>query len=280
MGKAHASGIVGLVGLALIGCKQKAAPPADDIVALPSASAISTTTTTTTPTGVVNAGMADLTPPPSGSNDPFANMNPVPALPAKLPKDPGHPPSLKVTPMKMHFAPGGTVDALVELKGDGTLLFDAKKVGKVAGSKATVKGAPKSVAVRSDGYIVLEAPAGRFMRDDKNVMVTQDGRRYTFGPDAKTIFADNGGGQYTFATTEAPLADDKTKTTALVLVATELGRLIDRPPPDPNNPFAQGGTGTMSGTYTIDLSKARLVPHQDYGVPPPPPPPLPPGFGQ
>ncbi len=264
-------------GLALVvaalGCKKPVATT-DEVTAV-STVPIPSSAPPTLATGLVNPGMADLTPQPvtganpgggNGSN-PFASA--VPSLPAKLPRDPGGASPLKIVPMKIIFAAGRTADSATELRSDGSLLFDGQVAGKMSRNKITLKKAPITVALRSDGFVTVAIPKGAFFKRDASGITSRTGFRLRVGPDNASIVADvPGSGPVTYGQVSIPLLDDATKTTALMVATTEASRVPAAAAPVT---VAQGNPPVPSGAFTInlDFSKATITPGKPSDVPPP-----------
>ena len=215
----------------------------------------------------VNAGVAG-----GGASNPFAS--PITPLPAKLPPDPGGASPLKIVPMKIAFAAGRTADGAAELRSDGSLLLDGTRAGKLSGNKITLKKAPTSLALRSDGFITVASPKGTFFKRDAVGVTSQTGFRLRIGPDNASIVADApGGGQFPYAQVSIPLLDDATITTALMIASTEAARIPDAAPPAVAQRNQPAPPGMKDGTYSFDfdLSKATMTPRQGQDIPPEPP---------
>jgi hypothetical protein len=221
------------LAVAALGCK-KPVGTTDEVTVVSTTPLQIPSSAPPTVTGIVNPGMADLTPPVTGNpgvvggsaSNPFAS--PITPLPAKLPRDPGGAPQLKIVPMKITFAAGRTVDGAAELKSDGTLLFDGTRSGKMVGNKITLKKAPIAVALRSDGFITVASPKGTFFKRDAVGVTSQTGYRFRVGADNASIVSDTpDGGQVTYGQVNIPLLDDASKTTALMTVVTEVTHIPD-----------------------------------------------------
>ena len=232
MNGARKTGVVlGLIVTASVGCK-KPVTTTDEVVAvstvpIPSANAAPQAT------GIVNPGMADLTPTPvQGATNPGLiggtpsdpSVPPMTPLPAKLPHDPGGAAPLKIVPMKIQFAVGRSIDSGAELQSDGTLFFDGRRVGKISGNKIVISKPKNAMALRSDGFITLVSPKGMFLKQDAVGITLPNGFRVRgVTKDISAIVSDApGGGTFDYGRSNISLSDDKTRTTALLIASTEM----------------------------------------------------------
>lgn len=97
------------------------------------------------------SAMPEPPPPPSAAEQQPHDVDPTRRPP--LPPDKGEAPKLTIVALTISFPKGMLRDSEVELKKDGSLLFDGTKVGKVIGNKATMSVRPNEVAMRSDGWL-------------------------------------------------------------------------------------------------------------------------------
>jgi hypothetical protein len=207
------------LAIALLGCK-KPVSTTDEVTAVSTVPIASSAPPTAT--GIVNPGMADLTQPPDPPPPPEANIGETPAA---LPADTGTPPNLKIAPVKVTFPKGMMRDAVIELKSDGSLVFDGKKLGKLVGNKASITKPAQDVVLRSDGYTTSSINPN-YLTETADTISSPQGASSKIMPNG-SIMVSVGGPPQEGGKVTANLKDPEILKTATFVVAIEYAR-----PPD------------------------------------------------
>ena len=194
----------------------------------PPTSGPSPATTDTSDAGAT-AMSTDATPPPPPPAD---QQQTEPQRPAPLAADKGKPAKLKVVAIKVTFQKGMLRDTELELKKDGSLWFDGKKLGKISKNKIPLTERPMETTVRSDGYLEETGEGyekGLYMKmsDDtlsnpSNVNVSTQ-----LKADGSIITSLPGQAPQQIGTVTGDLKTPEARRTALVVIGVELAR-----PPD------------------------------------------------
>ncbi len=165
-------------------------------------------------------------PPTADASPPETDPTKVPPLPA----DKGKAPKLRIEALKITFAKGMLRDTEIELKKDGAVSLDGKKVGKITGNRVTIAGRPKQVVLRSDGYVEQTGDGfgkGFHMKATDDSLTNDNGAVTQIQSDGTITATPPGQPAQTIGNVTGDLKTTEAKRTAVLLVGLELLR-----PPD------------------------------------------------